>query len=241
MFDNNNEVPDLLTGNNDNQIDLLTSSSDFNSNSNLLENNEDLLGSGIDNNSLMMNHSSNNNDENDNSSFYSLTIIDENGNQSNSIDVSASEKEREIKLKQYFDNKIVQLRSQMKLTDEKCKMYHFELEDTLEELSNLKKEKENLINTLNDQKDTISRSKEDLDSTRKNYDTQMSLLTEHVVRLNDQIGKTEEQISVLKSHKVYCGICGIDNTVEWLITKGLNGKRCSRGNHPSSYNYRKVN
>ena len=79
--------------------------------------------------------------------------------------------------------------------------------------------------------------KDDLERTRVNYDDQMKMLTEHFGKLNDQIADKEDLLTKLKSHKVHCGRCGIWNTVSWLITEGNNGRRCSRGNHPSSYNF----
>ena len=80
-------------------------------------------------------------------------------------------------------------------------------------------------------------AQEDLESTRKNYENQMKLLTEHLVQLNEKLSKQQEQMDRLKGHKVQCGRCGVWNTVGWLVTEGANGRKCSRGNHASSYNF----
>jgi len=68
-------------------------------------------------------------------------------------------------------------------------------------------------------------------------ESQIKLLSDHLVELTDKIRKYEDELTVIKSHRVRCGKCKTWNTVGWLIDKGQNGRFCSRGNHPSSFNF----
>jgi hypothetical protein len=44
-------------------------------------------------------------------------------------------------------------------------------------------------------------------------------------------------VGLISLYKVRCGKCKTWNTIAWLITDGKNGQCCSKGNHPSSFNY----
>jgi hypothetical protein len=65
----------------------------------------------------------------------------------------------------------------------------------------------------------------------------MTMLTEHITIMNEKLANQSEQISSMKSSKVFCGKCKKWNTIEWLITEGKNGAKCIGGNHGSYYNY----
>ena len=69
---------------------------------------------------------------------YTLTVIDENGDQQNSLNVSQLDKERESALKEHYKAKRAQLLSQLKEVDAKALKYYFELEKTLKELNQSK-------------------------------------------------------------------------------------------------------
>lgn len=170
-------------------------------------------------------------------SGYSMVVVDENGRQSNSLEVTQVDREREAALKQHYKAQRAQLLGQMKIADGKAQKYHEEYERVARELQQSQaislERKTNLENTLAQ----LKAAKEDVDSTRNNYQDQMQVLTEHLVQLNEKLSKQQESIDRLKGHKVQCGRCGIWNTVAWLVTEGGNGRRCSRGNHASSYNF----
>eukprot|EP01103_Thecamoeba_quadrilineata_P000454 TRINITY_DN10393_c0_g1_i1.p1 TRINITY_DN10393_c0_g1~~TRINITY_DN10393_c0_g1_i1.p1 ORF type:complete len:545 (-),score=128.72 TRINITY_DN10393_c0_g1_i1:65-1666(-) len=168
---------------------------------------------------------------------YTLSIIDESGNETNGFNLSEEEKERETQLKKFYDSKLYQTRIQLTVADSKA----LELQDEAIELE--KKLEESISNNqhLTSRVDSIqielSNAKDDLDLTRTNYESQLKVLTEHVLSHNDQIHQMKDRLAILKSHRVYCGRCHTWNTVEWLISEGRNGQRCKGGNHPSGYNY----
>ena len=141
-------------------------------------------------------------------------------------------------IKQHFLAKRKQLLAQMKLADERAVKYHEEYTKTCQRLASIIEENNARKEQIDALHKTQAKAQEDLESTRRNYEDQMKVMTEHFMSLNDKVSKQEDSINRYRGHKVHCGRCGTWNTVAWLTgPEGLNGRRCSRGNHPSSYNY----
>ena len=170
--------------------------------------------------------------------YYQMKVIDENAIESNSLQVTKIDRERETAIKQHYQAKRTQLLAQMKIADEKAVKYYEEYKKILAELEHVSQENQTHKQLLEEAKTQQNSATSDLESTRRNYEDQMKLMTEHFMTLNDKVGKQEDTISRLNNHKVHCARCGTWNTVAWLNgPEGLNGRRCSKGNHPSSYNY----
>lgn len=169
---------------------------------------------------------------------YQMKVIDENAVESNSLQITKIDRERETAIKQHYQSKRTQLLAQMKIADEKAVKYYEEYKRILSDLERVSQENQTHKQLLEESQAQQASATSDLESTRRNYEDQMKLMTEHFMALNDKVGKQEETISRLNNHKVHCARCGTWNTVAWLTgPEGLNGRRCSRGNHPSSYNY----
>jgi protein phosphatase 1 regulatory subunit 21 len=144
---------------------------------------------------------------------------------------------REAEIRRHYEDKFAHMKSQLELADKNgldLITKSSRLEKTLQEAV---QERDLLQQQISATNDRILRSKEELETTRENYETQLKLLTEHLVSLNEKIGTYEEELSQIKSFKVKCGKCSGWNTIGWLITEGKMGQRCSKGNHPSSLNY----
>jgi len=178
------------------------------------------------------------NSDTGNNRGYKITVIDENAEESSSLQVTKIDRERENALKQHFQSKRAQLLAQMKIADEKAVKYYEEYQRVSSELKAVSEQNQTRKEALEAAQAQQLTAMEDLESTRRNYEDQMKVMTEHFMSLNDKLGKQEDSLTRLKNHKVHCARCGTWNTVAWLIgPDGLNGRRCSRGNHPSSYNY----
>eukprot|EP01125_Pyxidicula_operculata_P022789 TRINITY_DN9579_c0_g1_i1.p1 TRINITY_DN9579_c0_g1~~TRINITY_DN9579_c0_g1_i1.p1 ORF type:complete len:850 (-),score=239.02 TRINITY_DN9579_c0_g1_i1:23-2572(-) len=161
---------------------------------------------------------------------WSLTVIDEDGKESNSLNFSKEDKEREQKLKQFYEDKCSQLQSQLKLVDDKVIEMMNRKEFLEQQVESSKQEKSKLQTKL-------SLLTETLESTSNNYESQLKVLTEHVVDLNEKITRDELELETIKAQKVKCGKCKAWNTIGWLVTEGNFGSVCSGGNHHSSFNF----
>ncbi|KAL4711741.1 hypothetical protein ACJJTC_015807 [Scirpophaga incertulas] len=108
---------------------------------------------------------------------------------------------REDRLKTYFRNKISELKSEKDELRSKTEHYVKECEMLRLRFEEMERDKEVDKQSLEQKHNTISRLEEELHSTSHNYEQQMSVLTEHVAGLNDQLAKQHDQIELL-SHQL---------------------------------------
>jgi len=168
---------------------------------------------------------------------WQLTVIDADGKETDHLSISNEIQEVEKKLEKFYLDKFNSLNNIIKVSDSRV-IKMFQIQEKLEkQMAVLKQEKEELNKSLQAVHSQHSASINDYDSTKVNYDQQLNLLSEHVVHLTQKIASTEEELETIKAYKVRCGRCKTWNTVGWLITEGKNGQYCSRGNHPSSFNF----
>eukprot|EP01122_Echinamoeba_exundans_P016035 TRINITY_DN800_c0_g2_i1.p1 TRINITY_DN800_c0_g2~~TRINITY_DN800_c0_g2_i1.p1 ORF type:complete len:818 (+),score=187.01 TRINITY_DN800_c0_g2_i1:470-2923(+) len=163
-----------------------------------------------------------------------MVVMDEAGKQTSSLGFSLEDKEREQQVKRFYEEKYVNMRAIVEATDRKA-LDLMERTKSLEtRLADAVRERDSLQSKMSEISTTLGRSKEELDTTRENYESQLKLMTEHLVSLNEKIGGYEEQLSTLHNCKVRCGKCSTWNTIHWLITEGKMGQRCSKGNESCS-------
>lgn len=87
---------------------------------------------------------------------YQISVIDEDGSEATSLNVTKLDKEREVAIKKHFKEKRAQLLAQMKIADEKLVKYNEEYEKLFKELqtvtSQSNERKTQLEKTLEQQK-----------------------------------------------------------------------------------------
>ncbi|CAH0690000.1 unnamed protein product [Spodoptera exigua] len=105
---------------------------------------------------------------------------------------------REERMKTYFRNKISELKIEKEELKSKTEHYVKECEMLRLRFEEMEKEKQSNEHTLSEKHNTISRLEEELHSTSHNYEEQMSVLTEHVAGLNEQLTRQHDEIQHLK-------------------------------------------
>ncbi|KAL0869343.1 hypothetical protein ABMA27_007598 [Loxostege sticticalis] len=105
---------------------------------------------------------------------------------------------REDRMKTYFRNKISELKSEKDELRSKTEHYVKECELLRLRFEEMERDKQMDEHTLQEKHNTISRLEEELHSTSHNYEEQMSVLTEHVAGLNEQLTKQHDEIQHLK-------------------------------------------
>ncbi|CAH0400349.1 unnamed protein product [Chilo suppressalis] len=105
---------------------------------------------------------------------------------------------REERVKTYFRNKISKLEGEKDELRSKTEHYVTECEMLRLRFEEMERDKELDRHTLQEKHNTISRLEEELHSTSHNYEEQMSVLTEHVAGLNDQLTRQHDQVQQLK-------------------------------------------
>ncbi|XP_047994100.1 protein phosphatase 1 regulatory subunit 21 [Leguminivora glycinivorella] len=105
---------------------------------------------------------------------------------------------REDRMKTYFRNKISELKVENEQLKSKTEHYVKECEMLRIRFEEMERDRETDARTIEDKHKTISRLEEELHSTSHNYEEQMSVLTEHVAGLNEQLARQHDQIDQLK-------------------------------------------
>lgn len=165
---------------------------------------------------------------------YSMTVVDEAGNQSNSLNISTLDKESEQALREHYEAKMQQLASQMKASDSKAVQLFEQYSSLLKALEEKEVERNFLLDQVKVSSQAAKEVKDDLESTRTNYDAQLRMLSELTLSREEKIQSLEAENGAVKGCKVSCGKCKTWNTIEWLLNDGRGGQRCVKGNHPLS-------
>ncbi|KAJ8724099.1 hypothetical protein PYW07_008079 [Mythimna separata] len=105
---------------------------------------------------------------------------------------------REERMKTYFRNKISELKTEREEMKSKTEHYVKECEMLRLRFEEMERDKQTDQHTLSEKHNTISRLEEELHSTSHNYEEQMSVLTEHVAGLNEQLTRQHDEIQQLK-------------------------------------------
>ncbi|XP_049704796.1 protein phosphatase 1 regulatory subunit 21 isoform X2 [Helicoverpa armigera] len=105
---------------------------------------------------------------------------------------------REERMKTYFRNKISELKTEREELKSKTEHYVKECEMLRLRFEEMERDKQIDEHTLSEKHNTISRLEEELHSTSHNYEQQMSVLTEHVAGLNEQLTRQHDEIQQLK-------------------------------------------
>ncbi|XP_060805261.1 protein phosphatase 1 regulatory subunit 21 [Amyelois transitella] len=105
---------------------------------------------------------------------------------------------REDRVRTYFRNKISALEVEKSELKSKTEHYVKECEMLRLRFDEMERDKQTDEHTLQEKHNTISRLEEELHSTSHNYEEQMSVLTEHVAGLNDQLARQHDEIQHLK-------------------------------------------
>ncbi|CAG9789099.1 unnamed protein product [Diatraea saccharalis] len=105
---------------------------------------------------------------------------------------------REDRMKTYFRDKVSKLEAEKDELRSKTEHYVTECEMLRLRFEEMEHDKELDRHTLQEKHNTISRLEEELHSTSHNYEEQMSVLTEHVAGLNDQLARQHDQVQQLK-------------------------------------------
>ncbi|CAH2045925.1 unnamed protein product, partial [Iphiclides podalirius] len=105
---------------------------------------------------------------------------------------------REERVKRYFRNKLSEVNIEHEELKSKTEHYLNECEMLRHRFEEMERERDTDARTIDEKHNTISRLEEELHSTSHNYEQQMSVLTEHVAGLNEQLASQHDQIEHLK-------------------------------------------
>ena len=119
-----------------------------------------------------------------------------------SLNLSEDDKKRELELKKYYEDKYNQFNSQLQIADKKAVDLFKKKQNLEEKLKQMMNEKDLKEKELDQLAAKQKSTQEDLDTTRSSYESQLQMMSEHLIGLSDKIGKYEAELSSIKQSTV---------------------------------------
>lgn len=105
---------------------------------------------------------------------------------------------REDLIKKHYMARIAELTSHLQLADSKSVHFHAECRALAKRLSLAEKSKESLTEELKLASQSISRLQDELMTTKRSYEDQLSMMSDHLCSMNETLTKQREEIDTLK-------------------------------------------
>ncbi|XP_003216166.1 protein phosphatase 1 regulatory subunit 21 [Anolis carolinensis] len=105
---------------------------------------------------------------------------------------------REDLIKNHYMARIVELTSQLQLADSKSVHFHAECRALAKRLSLADKSKESTLEDMRLAKQSITRLQDELATTKRSYEDQLSMMSDHLCSMNETLSKQREEIDTLK-------------------------------------------
>jgi uncharacterized coiled-coil DUF342 family protein len=151
---------------------------------------------------------------------YTLTVMDENGKQSNTLGVTAEERSQVAGVRQHFEQKLQQLNVQLQAAQDKATKFFKERQTALEHVVTTAEERDSIQQALERKTEDARKVVEDLETTKQNYEKQLKMFSETFIQ-------KETQLQNILAFKVICKKCKGPNSLQWLFSEdGKNGTRC---------------
>uniref|UniRef100_A0A8C3VXI0 Protein phosphatase 1 regulatory subunit 21 n=1 Tax=Catagonus wagneri TaxID=51154 RepID=A0A8C3VXI0_9CETA len=105
---------------------------------------------------------------------------------------------REDLIKNHYMARIVELTSQLQLADSKSVHFYAECRALSKRLALAEKSKESLTEEMKVASQNISRLQDELTTTKRSYEDQLSMMSDHLCSMNETLSKQREEIDTLK-------------------------------------------
>ncbi|XP_032911019.1 protein phosphatase 1 regulatory subunit 21 [Catharus ustulatus] len=105
---------------------------------------------------------------------------------------------REDLIKTHYMARIAELTSHLQLADSKSVHFHAECRALAKRLSLAEKSKESLTEELKLSSQNITRLQDELMTTKRSYEDQLSMMSDHLCSMNETLTKQREEIDTLK-------------------------------------------
>ncbi|XP_062427692.1 protein phosphatase 1 regulatory subunit 21 isoform X2 [Rhea pennata] len=115
-----------------------------------------------------------------------------------SASLAPDNESREDLIKNHYMARIAELTSHLQLADSKSVHFHAECRALAKRLALAEKSKESLMEELKLASQNISRLQDELMTTKRSYEDQLSMMSDHLCSMNETLTKQREEIDTLK-------------------------------------------
>ncbi|XP_033733820.1 protein phosphatase 1 regulatory subunit 21-like isoform X2 [Pecten maximus] len=115
---------------------------------------------------------------------------------------SSDAETREVLIKNHFTNRINDQALQLQLVESKAVNFHSEVRALHKQLQIADKSKTRCEEELKDSSQHLAQLRDELQTTTKSYEGQLSMMSEHLASMNEKLAQQKDEIDDLKSQKV---------------------------------------
>ncbi|KAM9317184.1 protein phosphatase 1 regulatory subunit 21 [Gastrophryne carolinensis] len=105
---------------------------------------------------------------------------------------------REVLIKNHYMTRIAELTTQLQLADSKAVHFHAECRALAKRLALAEKCNQSLSEDTKSANQSISRLQDELITTKRSYEDQLSMMSDHLCGMNETLSKQREEIDTLK-------------------------------------------
>lgn len=125
----------------------------------------------------------------------------------------------ELAVRKVYEQHVLRLQKQMLIADSKALEMGLNVQDFRDQIQRQEEEKQDLSDQVSSTKGELDSLREDMEATRKNYDGQLGMLTEHICALSARLSEKDATLASMQAKKVLCGRCGMWNTMGKLLAE----------------------
>lgn len=118
---------------------------------------------------------------------------------SESVCIHAADQEsREHLIKHHYMTRVSELTAQLQMCDSKAVHFNAECRAVAKRLAKAEKSRETLTEELKLAHQNITRLQDELSTTKRSYEDQLSMMSDHLCSMNDTLSKQRDEIDTLK-------------------------------------------
>eukprot|EP00057_Strongylocentrotus_purpuratus_P028224 XP_011682698.1 PREDICTED: protein phosphatase 1 regulatory subunit 21-like [Strongylocentrotus purpuratus] len=110
----------------------------------------------------------------------------------------SDETSRENMIKSHYTSRLLELRTHQQICDSKGVNFSAECRALRKRLTLADKSKDRQVEELKNAQHTIHQMKDELQTTTKNYESQLSMMSEHLCSMNEKLTSQKDEIDALK-------------------------------------------
>ncbi|KAG9259878.1 protein phosphatase 1 regulatory subunit 21 [Astyanax mexicanus] len=108
------------------------------------------------------------------------------------------EESREHLIKTHYMARVAELTTQLQMSDSKAVHFHAECRALAKRLTIAEKSRETLTDDVKHANQNITRLQDELSTTKRSYEDQLSMMSDHLCSMNETLSKQREEIDTLK-------------------------------------------
>ncbi|KAM9726654.1 protein phosphatase 1 regulatory subunit 21 [Menidia menidia] len=114
------------------------------------------------------------------------------------VEHMGDEESREQLIKTHYMSRVGELTTQLQISDSKAVHFHSECRALAKRLTIAEKSRETLSEEVRTANQNITRLQDELTTTKRSYEDQLSMMSDHLCSMNETLSKQREEIDTLK-------------------------------------------